>query len=346
MQEFKSPTSRLARLFRNGRDNWKERALEKQKKLRALEIKVRDLSASRDYWKSRAKNAESKLLKQNIDIGDEKKEIIISALANLETSGQAFAQIAKGHHYSVETIQISLQQVINCGNSLRGVEKIFELYVDFSEHGTPSFSSIRKWLGRVGLYELNREKEYRSDWIFIVDLTVELGTEKALVVLGVSQKLLEEEVFPLKRGLGHQDVELLALEIMYSTKGEYIEQKLSELTKKVGRPVQIIADHGSDIQRGIKLYQQEYPEVIYTYDVTHAMALLLKHELVADEKYQSFIQQCTQCRQQLQQTELSFLSPPSQRSQCRYFNIERLINWAIKLLDSPIDIIVESGTKY
>ncbi|MBN3877579.1 MAG: hypothetical protein ACYTXT_44515 [Nostoc sp.] len=73
MQEFKSPTSRLARLFRNGRDNWKERALEKQKKLRALEIKVRDLSASRDYWKSRAKIAESKLLKQNIEIGDEKK---------------------------------------------------------------------------------------------------------------------------------------------------------------------------------------------------------------------------------------------------------------------------------
>ncbi|MBD2510064.1 hypothetical protein H6G91_22675 [Nostoc muscorum FACHB-395] len=215
------------------------------------------------------------------------------------------------------------------------------MYADFCNQGTPSFSSIRKWLGRIGLYELNREKEYRSDWIFIVDLTVELGAEKALVILGVSQQLLESEIFPLKRGLGHQDIELLALEIMHSTKGEYISQKLSELTSKVGRPLQIIADHGSDIQKGIKLYQENYPEVIYTYDVTHAMALLLKHELVADEKYQTFIEQCTRCRQQLQQTELSFLSPPSQRSQCRYFNIERLINWAIKLLDSPIDIIVE-----
>jgi len=28
--EFKSPTSRLARLFRAGRDNWKQKALEKQ----------------------------------------------------------------------------------------------------------------------------------------------------------------------------------------------------------------------------------------------------------------------------------------------------------------------------
>ena len=54
MEEFKSPVSRLARLFRKGRDNWKEKALEKQKKIRSLEIKVRDLSASREQWKKRA----------------------------------------------------------------------------------------------------------------------------------------------------------------------------------------------------------------------------------------------------------------------------------------------------
>ncbi|WP_292731065.1 hypothetical protein [Nostoc sp. JL31] len=79
---------------------------------------------------------------------------------------------------------------------------------------------------------------------------------------------------------------------MASTKGELIEQKLEEIAKKVDHPIQIIADHGSDVQKGIKLYKQNHPEVIYTYDVTHAMALLLKHELVTDEKYQSFVQQC------------------------------------------------------
>ncbi|MCC5611885.1 hypothetical protein LC612_35425 [Nostoc sp. CHAB 5834] len=63
--EFKSPTSRLARLFRAGRDNWKEKALEKQKKLRALEIKVRDLSASREYWKNRAIAAEKGISQEN-----------------------------------------------------------------------------------------------------------------------------------------------------------------------------------------------------------------------------------------------------------------------------------------
>lgn len=63
MEDYKSTTSRLARMFRNERDNWKEKALERHKKIRALEIKIRDLSSSRDNWKKRAKEAEEELLK-------------------------------------------------------------------------------------------------------------------------------------------------------------------------------------------------------------------------------------------------------------------------------------------
>jgi hypothetical protein len=213
------------------------------------------------------------------------------------------------------------------------------LDVSDEEISTPSFSSVRNWLGRIGLYELQRTKEYRTDWVFIIDLTVELGKQKCLVVLGVSQQYLESTILPLSRGLKHHDVQLLALEIMDSTRGELIDQKLCELADMLGYPVQIISDHGSDLEKGIKLFTTRYPSIIYTYDVTHAMALLLKHELATSEKYQSFIQKCSQCRHQLQQTELSFISPPSQRSQCRYFNVEKLIDWAQKLLNCPIETL-------
>jgi hypothetical protein len=67
MQEFKSPVIRLARLFKKGRDNWKEKALEKQALVRKLEIKVRDLTNSRANWKARALAAEKKLRSQNIE---------------------------------------------------------------------------------------------------------------------------------------------------------------------------------------------------------------------------------------------------------------------------------------
>jgi hypothetical protein len=191
------------------------------------------------------------------------------------------------------------------------------------------------------MYELKREKEYRNDWIFIVDFTVELGKQKALLVLGIPRQNFLEKVVIKQGELSHKDVEILGLEIMDSTKGEMIEQTLDEITKKVGIPVQIVADNGSDLARGIKLYQQKYPDLIYTHDVTHAMALLLKKHLGSDDRYQSFIKECNICRQRLQQTELSFLAPPAQRSQCRYFNVERLTEWAINLLSSSTETLTK-----
>lgn len=61
MKEYKSQAKRLVRLFRKSRENWKETALSRQKKLRSLEIKVRDLSLSRGNWKQRAMTAEKEL---------------------------------------------------------------------------------------------------------------------------------------------------------------------------------------------------------------------------------------------------------------------------------------------
>ncbi len=74
MKEFKSPVSRLARLFKKSRDNWKEKALKKQKKLRARDIKVRDLSLSREHWKSRAQEAEKQLRQLKVSQQERQKK--------------------------------------------------------------------------------------------------------------------------------------------------------------------------------------------------------------------------------------------------------------------------------
>jgi hypothetical protein len=100
----------------------------------------------------------------------------------------------KHHHYDAKTIQQSLKLLIGCSISLSGIKKVFELLNQDKSQATPSCTVIRKWLGRVGVYELTREKEQRNDWIFIVDFTIELGQQKALVVLGVSQEHFLEKV--------------------------------------------------------------------------------------------------------------------------------------------------------
>ncbi|MBE8988700.1 hypothetical protein IQ275_16215 [Nostoc sp. LEGE 12450] len=130
------------------------------------------------------------------------------------------------------------------------------------------------------MYELQTIKEYRTYWVFIIDLTVELGKQKYLVILGVSQQYLKSTIFPEKRGLKHHDVQLLALEIMDSTRGELIEKKLCELTDMVGCPVQIIADHGSDIAKGIKLENVRYLDLLAWSSQVFGQSTLSKRKTV------------------------------------------------------------------
>ncbi len=144
-----------------------------------------------------------------------------------------------------------MQQIIISGNSLRGVAKNWLIEKRENEEKlwvikdkTPSYSVIRQWLGKVGLYELQRPKEKRDDWIWIIDLTIELGTEKCLVILGIAGEVVQEKLKELNGCLGHKDVEVLGIEIMKSTRGEKVELVLEKIGEKVGVPRQIISDKG------------------------------------------------------------------------------------------------------
>ncbi|WP_324971041.1 hypothetical protein [Nostoc sp.] len=59
---------------------------------------------------------------------------------------------ATGHHYRIPTIQKAVQQTIDSGSSIPGVEKNLKLEVSEEKLSTLSFSSVRNWLGKIGLY--------------------------------------------------------------------------------------------------------------------------------------------------------------------------------------------------
>jgi hypothetical protein len=75
MEGFKSADSRLVRLFNNSREKWKKRAAEKQKKMRGMEIKVRDLSASRELWKQKALLAQEEQERLEREVEELKKKL-------------------------------------------------------------------------------------------------------------------------------------------------------------------------------------------------------------------------------------------------------------------------------
>ncbi|MGK7877772.1 MAG: hypothetical protein AB4426_32045, partial [Xenococcaceae cyanobacterium] len=234
--------------------------------------------------------------------------------------------------YPLFIIQLAIQQRIISFSSWRAIEKNFKLWAQFFPFPTPDFTTIRQWFLKLGLFELKKDKEKRSDWIFIIDTILEQGLKKCLLVLGISYQKWLQKLQDNSRNLQHHDLEVLALEIVDSTTGKILESKLNNLANAVGQPLQIISDHGSDIKKGIELYITKNPSVIYTYDFTHQVALWLKQELSKNSRFQEFLHQCNLTRSQIQQTALSFLIPPSQRSKARYHNLDILVNWGLKVL--------------
>ena len=243
MNEYKSPASRLTRLFKRGRDNWKEKAKAKQKKIRALETKVRDLNRSRSQWKEKAKQAQQELAQL--------KEQLAAEKAGQEKEAEGKWQRAAGHHYPAEIVKLGIEQVTHSLNSLRGSQKTFGLFSQYFKVGVPSYNSIRSWMLRVGLYELKQRPVYNEDWVLMLDATLELGTMKCLGILGLPLSRLHETGYALK----HQDVDVLGVVPLSSCSGEVIAQQLEKVTKQQQRPpLQIVSDHGSDIKKGIGLW--------------------------------------------------------------------------------------------
>lgn len=193
------------------------------------------------------------------------------------------------------------------------------------------------WLLRLGLFELSRSKAKADDWVWIMDHTVQLGTLKVLVVVGL--RLSEWE--PRRGPLRHEDVMLLDLVPMRRSNGEVIEGRLEVVAEKTGVPRAIVCDGGTDLRGGIAGFRQTRPGVASVYDVKHKTALLLQSQLERDARWGRFISAVNQTRAWVGLTELAYLSPPSLKPKARYMNLSPLVRWgqgALAFLDHPREV--------
>ena len=324
---FKSSYSRLARLFKKSRDEWRTKAFARRKENRLLELKVRDLEISRAKWKEKALSAADAQKpgtdKAEKDADEEKERRTTLA----ETSPSI---PPSGHHYPVSTIQISIQTQVEGLVSLRGAEKVHELFSPFlpsDMQEAPDHSTVQRWTQRLGLLLLNQPVPRRDDWVFVLDHFLERGTTKCLVILGIAHAQLAQCSY----SPSHKSMQLLALEVVEHSTGEKVRESLEQLSRQAGEPVQIVSDHGSDLRKGIELFREAHPKTIHTYDISHRLARLLKAEVETDPWWKDFHQQCNQLRTRLQQTEWDFLMPPAKRTKGRFMAMER-IEWVLNLL--------------
>ncbi len=364
---YKSPVRKLVKFFQESRDKWKARSNEKQKRIDFLETKVKDLRNSRDNWKQKAKELEKPSFKSNNAMMNNDSTIHCQELSNVSSisssksllpvdevvdkyyglddieilphangsvslvpSGLLPWENADGHKYILLIQELGIKMVLEAHTSLRGAMKCFELFAQYFPVQIPNWVTIQNWLLRFGLYELQQKLPYRTDRVWIIDCTIKIGTKKCFLIAGVTGAHLSKHGFNLE----HKDVQVLKMEIVTQLNGEIVCQYLEALSQEIGIPQQIVSDHGSDIKKGIELFCSSHRKPIYTYDITHKTALLLKNILEPCSTWQDFLSQCGLTKQRVKQTALSFLAPPpTQKNKARYMNLEELINWAQNTLD-------------
>jgi hypothetical protein len=193
----------------------------------------------------------------------------------------------------------------------------------------PSYYSVRLWLLRLGLYQLNCPKERADDWMWIVDHTLQIGDHKCLIIVGIRQSAWEQLD---SRVLRHEDVDLIDLQPVTESNGKVVYRQLEAAAAKSGIPRVIVSDQGSDLHCGIDQFRRKHRSTVWMYDIKHKTACLLKHALERDASWRPFVEQVHRFKQQVSLTELAGLAPPQQRSKARYMNVDVLTAWAEKHL--------------
>jgi hypothetical protein len=228
-----------------------------------------------------------------------------------------------------------LALVLRCGASLRCAAAVLGWLgsVTDREDLSPHGATGRLWLMRLGLAALSRPKVIADDWAWMIDHSIQIGTCKCLVILGIRLGELPEG-----RALRHRDLEPIALVPMAGSSKPAVAACLEEAAARTGAPRVILDDHGADLHGGVELFRAAHPGTVEIYDITHKAARLLKARLEGDERWKSYNTELGQAKVRVQPTELACLVPPSQRSKARFMNVGKLVDWGVEtlaLVDNP-----------
>jgi len=236
------------------------------------------------------------------------------------------AERVTGTHFSFFCVQKVLRFVLAAATSLRGAAGVMEILLqdesDPSASGL-SHNTVRNLVQRIGLYEISRARPLADDWIWIIDHTIQAGTMKCFVVMGIRQT----DFLKLKRPLEHHDMEMLDLIPVETSNGKVVHEQLTALTRRLGVPIAILSDRGSDLKKGVELLQEDYPDVVGVYDIVHKVSRLIGRILKDDEQWAKFRKSCCSCAHAVRQSGMAHLKPPTPKTKARDMNIDREISW-------------------
>lgn len=314
--KFKSPVRVVAAFLLRSREtqvqNNQQLRNENEQLQARLAMQARQLQAYQqhiDTWKQRVTELERQLerAKQTVNLPED---------PSLGT-----------HGYGAHMISLAVNVARSVG--LRGAERVLQLFFKWLkvEQNIPTRTSIRNWLQRLGIAELqrppNENENENEDLVIMVDHSNQIGTEKVLVVLGVNASTLP----PPGTALGHQNVRVLEVKPSSQWKTEDMERQYQALADRHGAPRAVLVDGAVELRAGAKCLKNKRPDTVVLRDFKHYAANLMKSLVGNDPRFQEVGGKIGSTRAAIQQTELAHLTPPSFKQKARFMNLAATIRW-------------------
>jgi len=298
---------------------WKAKAVERNRRLRAATRRIHDLEVSRQMWRERTQQVQQAL-----------------STAPPAPSGPSTVSETRRREMPWYIQTICLNLVLTCAVSFRAVPKILRVFQDLLTYcevllpfRIPHFTTVIRWMLRVGTYLVAAACRFIvTSWVCVLDHTVQVGRKKALVVLRVPLARMAEP-----RALQQTDMEVVSITVKETWNGAAVQAVLEDLFARIGPPVQVVSDRGSDLKKGLSniVAAGQFPMKITT-DVTHLIANLLKKKYQTHPQFQALLTHLTSTKQQLLQTALAYLVPVTARAKSRFLNLPAIANWTANVL--------------
>lgn len=203
----------------------------------------------------------------------------------------------------------------------------FQTLPELKKYNSPSPTTIKRWLQKLGYYKLNHPKVVANDWCVIVDASIQMGAQKCVLFLGCRLSHL-----PKNRALTMEDLEILSLRVVSSLNSKMITEELQKLQTVIGVIKCICSDQGPEMGRGIKNFQFDNPEARWISDTAHKVANILEATLEKNQRWIKFRELITHARRKMQNSLVAGALPPSPRTKARYMNVGSLIKWGLDML--------------
>jgi hypothetical protein len=287
------------------------------------------------HFKQQRDEARQEVAKRDVEIARQREQLceLQNRLRKLEAENRRLAEAPcrlpddpplGSHKYGLRMIRlaINLARVVGLRPSERAM-KIFWEWLGI-EQPLPDWTTIRNWLMRLGLAILEEPLEEADDWVWMVDHSNQVGAEKVLVVLGVRASQLP----PPGETLGHEDVRVLMVQPGTHWKREDMAAVYDQLAERCGPPRAVLCDGAVELRDGAESLTKGRFDTIVVQDFKHKSAIFLKSLLEKSPRFAEFNTAMGKTRSAIQQTEMSHLTPPSQKPKARFMNLGPTLEWA------------------